>query len=79
MPLRRLESETIRDAMLVAGGKLDRTIGGAPIPIEILPGGKVVIATKDLPTPTSRWRRSLYIYARRNYNHSLLSVSTSRC
>ena len=74
MPLRRLESETIRDAMLVASGKLDRTIGGAPIPIEILPGGKVVISTKDLPTATSQWRRSLYIYARRNYNHSLLAV-----
>ena len=74
MPLRRLESETIRDAMLVAGGKLDRTIGGAPIPIVILPGGKVVISTKDLPTATSQWRRSLYIYARRNYNHSLLAV-----
>ena len=74
MPLRRLESETIRDAMLVASGKLDRTVGGAPIPIEILPGGKVVISTKDLPTPTSQWRRSLYIYARRNYNHSLLAV-----
>ena len=64
MPLRRLESETIRDAMLAASGKLDRTIGGPPIPIEIQPDGKVVISGKDLPTPTSQWRRSLYIYAR---------------
>ena len=30
MPLRRLESEVVRDAMLTVSGKLDRTAGGAP-------------------------------------------------
>jgi hypothetical protein len=31
MPMRRLEAEAIRDAMLVVSGRLDRTVGGPPI------------------------------------------------
>jgi hypothetical protein len=74
MRLRRLESEAIRDAVLAASGCLDSTMGGPPVAIEPMADGMVVVPTKNLPTPTTQWRRSLYLFARRNYNLTLLSV-----
>jgi hypothetical protein len=72
--LRRLPSEVIRDAILVTSGKLDRTLGGPPIPLEVKPDGRIVIMKDGLPTPTTQWRRSLYVLARRNYHLSLLTT-----
>lgn len=74
MRLRRLESEIVRDAVLAVSGKLDTTLGGAPIPVEPRPDGTFVVSDKNLPTPTSPWRRSLYLLARRNYHPTILSV-----
>ena len=34
----------------------------------------VKVAQKDLPSPASQWRRSLYLFTRRNYNLSLLTA-----
>ncbi len=61
MPLRRLESEIIRDAILAASGKLDRAMDGPGVPIKNLPDGSTIVNTKDLSTPTSHWRRSVYL------------------
>jgi len=72
--LRRLEAEVIRDSILAIGGKLDRTSGGPPIPLEYQPNGTITVAKQGLPTPTSQWRRSLYLLNRRIYNPSFLSV-----
>ncbi len=74
MRLKRLEGEVIRDAVLMASGKLDRTPGGPPVPLEVLPNGRTIIARSNLPTPTSQWRRSLYLTSRRNYHVSMLGV-----
>jgi hypothetical protein len=74
MRLRRLESEGVRDTLLAVGGNLDTTAGGPALPLEVRPDGKVVIKEQGLPTPTSRWRRSLYVLARRNYHLSLLNT-----
>jgi hypothetical protein len=74
MRLRRLESEAVRDAVLAVSGQLDRTLGGPPVPIEPRPDGLVVVPDRGLPTPTAAWRRSLYLFARRNYNLTLLGV-----
>ncbi len=74
MRLRRLESEIVRDAVLAVSGRLDTTFGGAPIPVEPRPDGTFVVSDKNLPTPTSPWRRSLYLLARRNYHPTILSV-----
>jgi hypothetical protein len=74
MPLRRLESEIVRDTLLAVGGKLDLTMGGPPVPLEARPDGMVVVKEQGLPTPTSKWRRSVYLLARRNYHPSLLNV-----
>lgn len=74
MPLRRLESEAVRDALLAVSGQLDTTIGGPPVPVESKPDGTFVVPEKGLPTKTSQFRRSLYLLARRNYHPTLLGV-----
>lgn len=74
MPLRRLESEAVRDAVLAVSAKLDRRLGGPPVPIKPLPDGMVVVETQNLPAGTSPFRRSLYLVSRRNYQPTELSV-----
>jgi mono/diheme cytochrome c family protein len=74
MRLRRLESEIVRDAVLAVSGQLDPTAGGPPVPLEARKDGLVVVAEKNLPAPAAKWRRSVYLLARRNYQLSLLSV-----
>lgn len=74
MRLRRLESENVRDAVLTVSGKLDRSRGGEPVPLKVLPDGTIRIDADRLPTPTSHWRRSLYITSRRNYHMPIFGV-----
>jgi hypothetical protein len=73
MPLRRLEAEVVRDAILAVSGKLDPTAGGPPVPLEVRPDGMVIVQTKGAP-PNANNRRSLYVLARRNYHLSMLGV-----
>ena len=73
MNLRRLEAEVVRDSILAVSGKLDRTFGGAPVMLDGAADG-LVTASREGPTPTSPWRRSLYLMARRNYSLSFLDV-----
>ncbi len=68
MPLRRLEAEIVRDSILAVSGKLDPTMGGQPTPLENRPDGLVVI--KD----PGKYRRTVYVLARRNYHPTLLNV-----
>src|SRR5262249_5498690 len=84
MPLRRLDAEGVRDAVLEASGALDPSMGGPSVPTEARPGGLVCVDEKHLPTPTAKWRRSIYLFARRNYHLTVLSVfdaplMTSNC
>jgi hypothetical protein len=73
MPIKRLESEIVRDAILASSGRLDRTLGGPPLELESKPDGSVVVKQSQAhPTATSR--RSLYVLARRNYHLSMLNV-----
>jgi hypothetical protein len=70
MRLKRLESEAIRDCVLAVAGNVDATAGGPPIMLEARPDGMIVIAEKQLPTPTAKWRRSVYLLARRAFQLS---------
>ncbi len=72
--VRRLESESVRDAILTVSGMLDRSMGGAPVPVEPRPDGSFVIKKEGLPTPTAQYRRTIYLLGRRNYHPTLLSV-----
>ena len=65
-PIRRLTAEAIRDAMLMVSGRLDRTVGGASVPVHVtafMDGrGKPGSGPLD-----GNGRRSLYIEIRRNF------------
>ena len=74
MPLKRLEAELVRDALMSVGGQLDSRLGGPPLPVETRADGSVVIDEKTLPSPAAKARRSLYVLARRNYHLSMLNV-----
>jgi hypothetical protein len=74
MRLRRIESETIRDAILATSGDLDQTCGGPPVLIKARADGMVTVAQGDPAHPGQAFRRSIYLTARRAYNVSLLTV-----
>ena len=74
MPVRRLDAEEVRDALLAASGELDRTSFGAPVPIHLTPfmTGRGRPGASG-PEDGDR-RRSIYIEVRRNFPHPLLTV-----
>jgi hypothetical protein len=74
MRLRRLESESIRDAVLSVSGRLDPAMGGPPILLENQPDGMVIVKRQGQPTPTSQYRRSIYLLSRRAYHPTFLDV-----
>jgi len=74
MPLRRLESESIRDCLLAVSGRLDSSIGGPPVPQQAHADGRITIHTDQLKRPFDRRRRSVYLLARRGYSLTLLDV-----
>ena len=73
MNMRRLEAEAVRDSIIAASGKLDPALGGAAILMEHDPSGLQSIDRSD-PTANAKWRRSLYVIARRNYPLNFLEV-----
>ncbi|KAF0180000.1 MAG: hypothetical protein FD161_1013 [Limisphaerales bacterium] len=64
--LRRLDAESLRDAILVASGRLDRTPFGPGVPVPIPPGQRDDYSPVDGPID-GRGRRSLYLELRRNH------------
>ena len=72
--LRRLESEAIRDSMLLAAGMFDSTMGGAPVPLHYQKDGLASFDLEKLPASTAKWRRSLYLFQRRVYHLTLMGV-----
>ncbi|MBM3458461.1 MAG: DUF1549 domain-containing protein [Armatimonadetes bacterium] len=66
-PLRRLDAETLRDRVLEATGRLDRTPFGPPLGVSEDLVGQVVV-TNDIP------RRSIYLQVRRTRPVSFLST-----
>ncbi len=72
--LRRLESESIRDAMLIASGRFNASMGGAPVPLDFRRDGVVRFDEQNLSDPNDKWRRSLYLFQRRAYHLTMLSV-----
>ena len=67
MPVRRLEGEAIRDALLVVSGRLDRTVGGVPVPVHLTD----FIVGRGRPGVSGPLdgggRRSIYTAVRRNF------------
>jgi Protein of unknown function (DUF1553)/Protein of unknown function (DUF1549)/Planctomycete cytochrome C len=69
-PLRRLDAESIRDAMLAASGELDDRPGGPYVPTHRTDSGEVAVD----PTTPGATRRSVYLQHRRTQLASLLEV-----
>jgi hypothetical protein len=75
--IRRIDAETLRDSMLVASGKLNRKMFGAPVPVTIDVDGQVIVGVdttdtsgrpsgKIVPLNGEEFRRSVYVQMRRN-------------
>ena len=71
--IQRLDAEVIRDSMMAAAGTIDLTVGGPPvfphIPDELLKSvsvSRIHGIYRNQPDGPAVWRRSLYIYGKRN-------------
>ena len=80
---RRLEAEEIRDAMLLASGELNKTVGGYPVrpemhqeqalqPRHVM--GSIAPAYQPSPTPEQRNRRSIYALKLRGLIDPMMEV-----
>ena len=72
--LRRLESEAIRDSMLVVSGAFQRQMGGRPVPLQYSKDGTADFDVDQMDRPLERWRRSVYLFHRRVYHLNVMSV-----
>lgn len=75
MPVRRLEAEAVRDAILAVSGKLNDKMFGPPVPVMADKVGQFVIGKENLvegrPGPVQEmqgeeFRRSVYVQVRRS-------------
>ena len=66
-PLRRLDAEALRDALLFVSGKLDTTQFGPPEQVESRGDGLVTSVGTE-----KGWRRSIYVLHRRSQPTSIL-------
>jgi hypothetical protein len=69
-PLRRLDAEALRDAMLHVAGELDRRVGGPYVPSRRTPQGVVEVAENQ----DGARRRSVYLQQRRTQVVTLLQL-----
>jgi hypothetical protein len=73
-PIRRLEAEAIRDAMLTTSGELDTTMYGEPVPIHLTE----FMTGRGRPGQSGpldgNGRRSIYLAIRRNFISPMMSV-----
>ena len=67
MPIRRLEAEAVRDAILAASGRLDGRMFGPPVRVHLTPYMQGRGRPADSGPLDGEGRRSLYQEARRNF------------
>ncbi|MGE0609549.1 MAG: PSD1 and planctomycete cytochrome C domain-containing protein [Pirellulales bacterium] len=67
--LKRLEAESLRDAMLAVAGNLNREMGGQPVGVARTGEGEVITAAGS-----PGWRRSIYLLNRRSTPVTLLQL-----
>ena len=70
----RLEGEAIRDALLAASGRLDRRLGGPSVFPPLPAGIERVKGWKVSADPRDHYRRSVYVFARRNLRFAFLEA-----
>ena len=73
-PIRRLDAEVMRDAMLAASGELNTAMGGESVLPELPEGLSGRYGWKPTPGDAQQSRRSIYLIVKRNVNLPLLSA-----
>ncbi|WP_425614834.1 DUF1549 and DUF1553 domain-containing protein [Anatilimnocola sp. NA78] len=76
-PRRRLDGEAIRDSMLAAAGKLDRTAGGPGVMPPLPPELTSTLLKNQWQTSkreADHYRRSVYLFSRRNLRYPLFEA-----
>ncbi|MFT5857102.1 MAG: hypothetical protein ACI8XO_004361 [Verrucomicrobiales bacterium] len=72
MPMRRIEAEAVRDAALTISGRLDRKVGGKPVPVYL----SEFVVGRGRPAKSGpldgAGRRSIYTSVRRNFLPTLM-------
>ena len=85
MSIRRLEAETVRDAMLAVSGELTVKLFGTPIPVTPDETGQIIVGVdtrdtagrptgKKVPLNGEEYRRSVYITVRRTMPLAMLET-----
>ncbi len=72
MPLKRMEGEALRDAILQVSGKLDRTVGGPSFALFKYRVVNVAIYEPLEEFSPATWRRGIYAYSARAIRDDLL-------
>ena len=67
MPVRRLEAEAVRDAILAVSGRLDRTVYPPPVEVHLTPFMEGRGRPQQSGPLDGEGRRSVYISVRRNF------------
>jgi hypothetical protein len=84
MPIRRLEAEIVRDAVLATAGKLNDKLYGKPVPVMEDEVGQIIVGIENLngenrpgdiiPLHGEEFRRSLYVQVRRTRPLAMLEA-----
>jgi len=74
MPLRRLDAESLRDALLLQGGSLDRRFGGQNLTADAVDPNDQSIQNLEYNHPFNDVRRAVYTPAFRNTRHPLFEA-----
>ncbi len=84
-PIRRMDAETLRDAMLQVSGKLNPKMFGSPVPVMLDTDGQVIVGVdttdtagrptgKVVPLNGEEFRRSVYVQMRRTRPLAMLET-----
>ncbi len=85
MSIRRLEAETLRDTILAASGKLNRSLYGKAVPVTPDDAGQIIVGVdtrdgagrptgKKVPLNGEEFRRSVYVQVRRSMPLAMLDT-----
>jgi hypothetical protein len=82
MNRRRVDGESLRDQLLAVAGTLNRKLGGPVVRVPLEPEVYDLIFTEGepdglwpvTPDPREHWRRSIYLFAKRNVRLPLLEA-----
>jgi hypothetical protein len=76
-PVRRLEAETIRDAVLAVSGTLNPQAYGPPVPVSVDANNQCIVGAETRSADGQEYRRSIYVTQKRSLPPQALAVFDS--